>query len=376
MEFFCSFSGLSTRLFVESYDMRSGLNRRLSMLVLLLFMAAARGAHASVALFVEEPYGFFGGVNPTGHSAIYLNRVCAATPVQLRRCNPGETGVVISRYSNIAHYDWIAMPLFPYLYAVERPEDVPDWAEPDIVEPMRRNYAETHLQDLMAMPGVATSKTALPQLLGVSYIRKIYSFEVSTTEEQDDRFIEAYNDRANHSHFNLFTNNCADFARHLINFYFPGAMNRGIGSDLGITTPKHIAKGISSYAHRHEGLEFSEFIIPQVPGSYGRSHRPQGVVESLLTSKKYAVPIAILHPYFMVGIAVTYISAGRFNVANHSPEIDIPDLAQTLVSGRPGVAPLPIPEAITPTGDATDCGDGCADRRTLTTTAATIPSLM
>jgi len=35
---------------------------------------------------MEEPFGNFGDMNPTGHAAIYLNRVCAETPTQLRRC--------------------------------------------------------------------------------------------------------------------------------------------------------------------------------------------------------------------------------------------------------------------------------------------------
>ena len=54
-------------------------------------------AHAGAALLLEEPYGPFGSGVPTGHAAIYLPQVCAATPTQLRRCNPGELGVVISR---------------------------------------------------------------------------------------------------------------------------------------------------------------------------------------------------------------------------------------------------------------------------------------
>jgi hypothetical protein len=382
---------------VESYDMRSGpLTKILSLATLLLVFTAARSAHASAALLVEEPYGFFGGVNPTGHSAIYLNRVCAASPIPLRRCTPGETGVVISRYSNIGHYDWIAIPLIPYLYAVERPEDVPVYANPATVDPLRHAYADAHLQELISIPAVAHSKTALPQLLGVSYIRKIYSFEISTTEEQDDRFIETYNDRANHSHFNLFTNNCADFARHFFNMYFPGAMNRGIVSDLGITTPKHIAKGLSSYARHHDDLEFSEFIIPQVPGSYPRSHKPQGVVESLCTSKKYAVPIAVLHPYFMVGIALTYITVGRFNVSNNSPVIAIVDQTQALLEGGPGTitadtitastvtagpittprAEIPLPAAGPAASTSTECGNACGDKKTMLTTVDAISSLM
>ena len=57
----------------------------------------ARG-NAQGALLMEEPYGIFGVLNPTGHNAIYFERICAETPVTLRRCQPGEMGVVIARY--------------------------------------------------------------------------------------------------------------------------------------------------------------------------------------------------------------------------------------------------------------------------------------
>src|ERR1700722_4380100 len=89
----------------------------LYLLLLLVSMAATAKAYGDAALLIEEPYGWFGSINPTGHSAIYLNRVCAETPTVLRRCNPGETGVVISRYSRIRSFDWVAIPLLPYLYA-------------------------------------------------------------------------------------------------------------------------------------------------------------------------------------------------------------------------------------------------------------------
>src|ERR1700756_675403 len=92
----------------------------------LVALAATGSARGNVALFVEEPFGLFGGVNPTGHSAIYLNHVCAESPTVLRRCGPGESGVVISRYSGIRKLDWVGIPLLPYLYAVEREEDVPE----------------------------------------------------------------------------------------------------------------------------------------------------------------------------------------------------------------------------------------------------------
>jgi hypothetical protein len=84
--------------------------------VCFLILLGATRVHADAALLVEEPYGHFGALNPTGHAAIYLNRICAESPTTLRRCQPGEMGVVISRYNKIAGRDWIAIPLVPYLY--------------------------------------------------------------------------------------------------------------------------------------------------------------------------------------------------------------------------------------------------------------------
>src|SRR5437016_3468970 len=118
--------------------------------LLLISLSGAHIAHGEVALLVEEPYGFFGSINPTGHAAIYLNHVCAESPVLLRRCRPGETGVVISRYSRIRKLDWVAIPLLPYLYAVEQAADVPQWAEAASVEELRKEYAESHLMSLVS----------------------------------------------------------------------------------------------------------------------------------------------------------------------------------------------------------------------------------
>ena len=294
------------------------------------FLAVAGRAYGNVSLFVEEPYGLFGSINPTGHSAIYLNRVCAQSPTMLRRCQPGETGVVISRYSRIRKFDWIAIPLIPYLYAVDRAEDVPEWADKAAVDKLRKQYAEAHLTSLVSMSEGFDTKNVWPQLLGVAYIRKIYSFEVVTTDEQDDFLISEYNDGTNRSHFNLFTNNCADFSRRVLNFYYPHAVGRSITADLGITTPKQIAKALAHYASRHDGLELNEIIIPQIPGDVPRSHTPRGVVESLLKTKKYMVPIGVLNPYVLAGIAVTYITNGRFELAKHGAVVPVWEQEQVL----------------------------------------------
>jgi len=78
-----------------------GFGTKARSLVLCLLATAGTYAHASVALLMEEPYGEFGAMNPTGHSAVYFNRICADSPTQLRLCHEGEYGVVISRYHKI-----------------------------------------------------------------------------------------------------------------------------------------------------------------------------------------------------------------------------------------------------------------------------------
>src|SRR5437763_172531 len=233
----------SSNLSGHSVPSGNGVPRGLWLITFLLLVCAGI-ARADLALLVEEPYGVFGSINPTGHAAIYLNRVCAESPTLLRRCGPGETGVVISRYSRIRKLDWVAIPLLPYLYAVEQAEDVPQWAEAASVEELRKEYAESHLMSLVSATKGYDAKNVWPQLLGVAYIRKIYSFEIATTQEQDDLLIAEYNGRANRTHFNLFTSNCADFSRRLVDFYYPHAVGRSITADLGITTPKQIAKAL------------------------------------------------------------------------------------------------------------------------------------
>jgi hypothetical protein len=309
-------------------------HNRCALLVVIVLLTIASKAYCNVSLLVEEPYGLFGSVNPTGHSAIYFNRVCAESPTVLRHCEPGESGVVISRYSNIKTFDWIAIPLLPYLYAIENAEDVPEWAESATVERMRTQYAENHLTSLISATKGYDAKKVWPQLLGVAYIRKIYSFEIATTDEQDDLLISEYNDGANRSHFNLFTNNCADFSRRILNFYYPHAVARSITADIGITTPKQIAKALAHYAHRHDSLELNEIIIPQVPGDIPRSHAPRGVVESLLKTKKYVIPIAALNPYVLAGIAVTYLTNGRFELAKNAPIVPVLEQEQMLAGGK------------------------------------------
>jgi len=104
----------------------------------------------------------------------------------------------------------------------------------------------------------------------------------------------------------------------VINFYYPKAVHRNFIADAGITTPKQISKSLVKYGSRHGELEFSTFVIPQVPGSVPRSRPVKGVIESLLKTKKYLVPLAVLHPIVTAGLAVAYVGDGRFDPARNA----------------------------------------------------------
>ena len=111
-------------------------------------------------------------------------------------------------------------------------------------------------------------------------------------------------------------------------------MHRSITADIAITTPKQVAKSLAAYAHHHDQLELNEIIIPQIPGSFSRSHTPRGVLESLLKTKKYALLIVVFHPYYLAGIAVTYLATGRFDLVNQAKVVGTLDQEQALISGK------------------------------------------
>jgi hypothetical protein len=281
----------------------------------VVVVACASFASASATLFLEEPYGKLGFFTATGHAAVYLSGVCADTPVVLRPCRPGETGVVISRYDGVDHYDWVAIPLVPYLYAVDRPADVPLFANTKMVAFLRDTYRRKYLEAVA--PDGTNGETPggnWYELVGSSYDRTIYGFQIETTPEQDAALIRKLNAAPNRSHFHTVSNNCADFAKDIINFYYPKSLHRSVVADVGITTPKQMAKMLVKFNRRHPQFEYSHFIIAQVPGSTPRSSAVHGVVESFFKSKKYMVPSAVASPIFAGCVFAVYegVGAGRF----------------------------------------------------------------
>ena len=277
----------------------------------LMLLACVSLANASATLLLEEPYGKVGFFTATGHAAVYLSGVCAETPVVLRPCAPGETGIVISRYDGVGGYDWVAVPLIPYLYAVERPEDIPLFADAKTTAFLRDRYRRTYLEEVA--PDLKNGNAPggnWYELVGSSYDRTIYGYEIETTPEQDAALIQKLNASANESHFRTVSRNCADFAKDVINFYYPKTLHRSVITDVGITTPKQMAKMLIRYSAHHPEIRFSRIVIAQVPGTMPRSTRVHGVVDSFFTAKKYIVPSAVVSPIFAGCVAAVYFGTG------------------------------------------------------------------
>ncbi len=284
----------------------------------LFLLCAPLITRADAAIFLAEPYGSLAKVSPTGHVAVYLDRVCAASPTELRRCRAGELGAVISRYNKVGGYDWVAIPLMPYLYAAERAEDVPAFVDAQTVEFLRNQFRKRYLRELAPdEEDGQPPKGNWVQLVGAAYDRRIFAFEIETSEAQDDAFILKLNAQNNRGRFNPLWRNCADFVKDAINFYYPKAVRRSIIADAGITTPKQVAKSLVRYGKKHPGLYTSAFQIPQVPGSLPRSKGVRGVLEAIVKSKKYAVPLVAVHLGFAPGLAIGYFTTGRFNPARN-----------------------------------------------------------
>jgi hypothetical protein len=323
--------------------------KKLRIFPIFLLLTAAM-ARADVALFLEEPFGAFGGMTPTGHAAIYLSRVCADSSLTLRRCEEGEQGVVLSRYHRVAGYDWIAVPLIPYLYAVDTAEQVPPEVSLQDIAMLRDDYRRKYLEQIAPDESEGgTPPGDWTQLVGAAYDRTIYTFELHTSEEQDEAFIRLYNSRQNKEHFNLLFHNCADFARQAIDFYYPKSVHRSFGADLGIMTPKQAARCMVRYSKRHPEVPFSSFVIMQIPGGQPRSRAVRSVLESLIKSKRYIVPLAslaVLHPFLGGGLAYAWVEDGHFNPRHTAAVAVEPDrIAQELQSNGAAVAAEATPTA-------------------------------
>jgi hypothetical protein len=132
-----------------------------------------------------------------------------------------------------------------------------------------------------------------------------------------------FNDRSNTEHYNGAFRNCADFVRVTINRFYPHAVRRNFIADLGMTTPKSVARGLAHYAAKHPETDLQFFVVPQVKGTLPRSHEVEGVSEGLI--KQYGLPLVLLSPTTAAVTLVAYIGHGRFAMPKNAPVLELHD---------------------------------------------------
>jgi hypothetical protein len=219
------------------------------------------------------------------------------------------------------------------------------------VQRLRNNYRETSLRSLgdKVMDGNLVHG-GWTELVGAAYERRTYAFRFETTPAQDDALLALLNGAPNCTRFDLLLSNCADFARAVLNNYFPGKFKRSIFPDAGMTTPKQIAFKLVRQGRRHPEAGVTVFEIPQIPGYRRHSHSNKNVAESFVTTA-YAVPIALVNPYLAGGIFVDYLIRGHFHIIPRHPQILEPGQMRewsaparsTLESSNSGAVPAAAP---------------------------------
>jgi hypothetical protein len=287
-------------------------------LAFLLACAACPRAYSDVGVVLNESLDTsVARITGSGHTAVYLSRICAETPVKLRLCRPGEQGSIISNYTTLGEdqpFEWNIVPLSMYLYGVEDPRDRPLFGSFKIKHVLEERYRAKYLSDYCQSQSCVTSyKAEWREMVAATLVRSVYIFVVDTTLEQDLALIAEFNALPNKNHFNGVTRNCADFTRRVINAYFPRAAHPDYLNDFGMTSPKAIARSFTHFAERHPEERLRVLHFAQVPGTIKRSTECRAGTEQLYHSKKLLVPMLIFADYGVPVVAASYLLTGRFN---------------------------------------------------------------
>lgn len=291
--------------------------RKFLFLVLTALFCPAQ-ARADVSLFLHEALGISGEASAAGHCSVYFSNICSDSPVgPLRLCRSDETGVVIASYPNFGAdqlYDWFATPLLPYLYGIEREEELPVYVNGQIRNLLRENYRQKHFRGLVNDTADATMPPGgWREQIGCLFNRDIYSFTLKTTREEDQVLLDRLNRDPNRSHFNTIYNNCADFVRRLLNSYFPHSTHRDWLNDFTMTTPKAIARTLTRYASKRPERLFTVHRFTQMAGPIRRSLTNRSFSEKGLISRKYLVPMILFKPVLLPIFAGSYFLTGWFD---------------------------------------------------------------
>ncbi len=256
-------------------------------------------------------------ITGSGHTAVYFSRICPDSPVRLRLCRPEENGSIMSNYTTLGEdqpYEWNVVPLNVYLYGVEDVRYRPLVSSLKIKRSLEERYREKYLAGYCDNESCrAGSGAEWREMVAATMARSMYVFVIKTSVDQDEQVIAKFNSEPNQNHFNGVIRNCADFARRVINTYFPGATGPDYLNDFGMTSPKAIARSFTRYAERHPEAEFRVLHYAQLPGAIKRSTDCRAGTEQLVRSKKLLVPMVIFGHYALPFVAASYVFTGRFN---------------------------------------------------------------
>lgn len=286
-------------------------------LLLVSFLVPLR-ARADVGVVLGETLDLGAErITGSGHSAVYLSRICPASPVKMRLCEPGENGSILSSYQSLYEdhpYDWNIAPFNIFVYGVEDPQNRALFATAALKNALEENYRRKYLSQICTNNDCINNRDAnWRYMVGATFERGLYIFVVHTTVEQDLDLVQRFNSRPNESHFNGATNNCADFTRNVINSYFPRATHRDFVNDFGMTSPKAVARSFAKYAQHHPDAEYRVYHFSQIPGTIKRSTEVRAGTEQLYRSKKWLVPLLIVANHELPFFAASYMITGRFN---------------------------------------------------------------
>jgi len=286
---------------------------------LLSFLLAAPSASADAGILLNESLDTsVARITGSGHSAIYLSRICPDnSPTKMRLCRPGEQGSVLSNYTTLGEdqpYEWNIVPLSVFLYGVEDPRNRPLVSSKEIKAALEERYRQKYLADICTGKECLTSHGAeWREMVGATLERSLYMFIVKTSVEQDKALIAEFNVLPNVNHFNGMTRNCADFSRRVMNFYFPRAVSPDYINDFFMTTPKAVAHSLTRYASQHPELDLRVLHFAQVPGTIKRSYECRSGTEEIYHSKKFLIPLGVFAWQGIPAAFSTYALTGRFN---------------------------------------------------------------
>ncbi len=324
-----------------------------TILSLLGCLAIAAGtARASIGVFVGEPFGSFGTMLPTGHTSLYLDHICVASPTTFRPCRPGEFGAVLSRYHDLrpSTLDWYATPVLPFLYGVEDLADVPAFVTPQTVLDVRERYRRDHLQAFLPVsldPGQIQGRKQSGEWgegVGSAFDRRLFLYEIDTTPAQDAELLVWLNGLSDRRRYSLLHANCANFAADAVNLLYPQAIRLNKVGDFGMLSPKQVARSFDTFGDAHPELHLRVYEIPQLPGTLRRSRPLRGAAETFVKTKRYLATLIVIQPEAIAADWLVYEKADKWTVGNDATELHPEDwraLATYRIADR-GAAPVVI----------------------------------